>query len=676
MRAVMACALLAAGLAACSGGDSTDDGGTQAPVEQPGVFRSITDWAGSPDAGGLGDRDGTGSAARFMGPGRVAVANDGSVYVAELGPHLRRIDAAGQVTTVLDWSSSPLDVVVNGRHILLGTPGPMVAAPSGGVFMALERADGMLGGLPNPGGSWAVLHLAAGLAPQVVALPASESETLIATGLAVDRQGRLYVATHCAIWRSAAEAPGSNAPRPVQKLYEAAPAAPGQDCMPYMNTGISRLVLDANDRVLFTLRQGDVKRLEADGSVTTLGRTSAGPDGSMTIDPRGGLLLTDGNSALLRLDDAGRESTVAGLRDHPGAVDGSVQVARFGAVSGVAVDGQGRIVLTDSGNHTIRRIEGDGKVVTIAGRVLQDGYADGVAGDAYFSRQFTIGAGGGDHVLVADTENKALREVDGERRVRTFVGGPRYDSVPPPPPPDGPIGSTYLTFPTHSVRTADGSIWMIDGNSVRRWGPDGIIRTVSTAGLDDPRALAIDRNGDVIVARSRSSEFWPPSLVDGHYFERHSTRNPQAAPERLPIVLPGALRRSGGPLAGVCALPDGSLVFTQTHAVMRRAADGTATLLAGSGGGSQDGPALAAGFNFPQGLACDAHGGVYVADFGNHTVRYIDAQRNVRTVLGTAGVAGHRVDALPGELDSPRSLVLVPGGLVVATGQGMVRAGF
>ncbi len=676
LSALATLALLAGGLTACSDGGNPDDGGTQAPAEQPGVLRSMADWAGSPDAGGLGYRDGTGSAARFLRPGQVAVANDGSVYVTDLGPRLRRLESAGQVTTVLDWSSRAIDVVVDGRHILLGSPGPMVAAPSGGVYVALERADGTLGGLPMPGGSWAVVHMAPGVAPRLVALPASESETLIASGLAVDRQGRLYLATRCAIWRSAAEAPGSTTPRPMQKLYEAAPADPGQDCGPSGDKAISRLAVDANDRVLFTVTQGDVKRLEADGRVTTLGRTSAGPDGSMAIDPRGGLLFTDGSSALLRLDDAGRESTVAGQRDQPGAVDGSAQVARFGAVSGVAVDAQGRIVVADGDNHTIRRIELDGSVVTIAGRPSQYGYADGVGKDAYFSRNFTIGAGGGDRVLVGDTENKALREVDGERRVRTLAGGPRYDLGPPPPPLDGPIGSTYFTFPVSPVRTADGSVWMIDGDSVRRWGPDGIIRTVSTSGLDVPRALAIDRNGDVIVARSRSSEFWPPSLVNGHYFERHSTRNPQAAPERLPILLPEALRSSAGPVAGVCALPDGSLVFTQTHAVMRRASDGTATLLAGSGTDSQDGPAMAAGFHFPQGLACDADGGIYVADFGNHTVRYIDAQRNVRTVLGTPGVAGHRVDALPGELDSPRSLVLVPGGLIVATGQGMVRAGF
>jgi DNA-binding beta-propeller fold protein YncE len=671
LHAIATLALLAGGLAACSGGGGQDDGGAQAAAEQPGVLRSLTAWAGPPDPGGLGYRDGTGSAARFLGPGRVAVANDGSVYVTELGPRLRRIDAAGQVTTVLDWSSKALDLVVDGRHILVGSPGPMVAAPSGGVFVAMERADGMLGGLPMPGGSWAVVHMAPGLAPQLVALPASESETLTASGLAIDRQGRLHVATQCAIWRSAAEAPGGTGLRPVQKLYEADPASPGQACAPYSRTAISRLALDANDRVLFTLRQGDVKRLEADGQVTTLGRTSAGAGGGMAIDPRGGLLLADGSSALLRLDDAGRESTVAGQRDQPGAVDGSAQVARFGAVSSVAVDRQGRTVVADGDNHTIRRIELDGSVVTIAGRPSDDGYADGAGKDARFSGNFIVGPGGGANILVADSGNAALREVDAAQRVRTLAGGPGTGTYPSTPSPDGPISSTYFGFLTGALRAGDGSVWVADQRSLRRWGTDGVVRTISSASAEEPSVLALDRNGNVIVARSRSAEFGPPLA----YLERYSAQNPQAAPERLAIVQP-----SGGStgVRGLCALPDGSFVFTQAYAVLRRAADGSVTLLAGSPnqGGAQDGPATVARFNLPTGLACDASGGIYVADSGNNTVRYIDAQRNVRTVLGTPGVQGHRVDALPGELDTPRSLVLVPGGLVVGSRHAVVRAGF
>jgi len=338
-------------------------------------------------------------------------------------------------------------------------------------------------------------------------------------------------------------------------------------------------------------------------------------------------------------------------------------------VSGVAVDAQGRIVVADGDNHTIRRIELDGSVVTIAGRPSDDGFADGVGKDARFSGNFIIGPGGGANVLLADADNAALREIDAVQRVRTLAGGPGTGTYPPTHSPDGPAVSPYFGFLSQAYRAPDGSVWMIDSNRLRRWGPDGIMRTVSDFGPMTYPMLAHDRNGDVIVTQMTSF-----SNQYTNHLERYSVRNPQAAPERLPLVEPS----SASGIHGLCALPDGTFVFTQAYGVLQRAANGSVTLLTGSLSqpGSQDGPASAARFNQPTGLACDASGGIYVADSGNHTVRYIDAQRNVRTVLGTPGVAGHRVDALPGELDTPRSLVLVPGGLIVGSRHAVVRAGF
>ena len=668
-RAVTVLALLAVGLTACSDGGSPGDGAPNSQTEQPGVLRSIAAWAGPTDAGGPGYRDATGSTARFLEPDRVAVANDGSVYVTDGGTRLRRIDATGQVTTVLEVGAEGVSLDVDGHRLLLGFPRAMVAAPAGGVFLAMERAKRTPIGWLLADGSWAVLHVAPGMSPRLVALaPPEQAPAPNASALGIDRQGRLYVATECAIWRTDAEEPGSTNPRAVQKLYDNDAAGPGAGCIPYSPHGITRLAVDANDRVLFTLRQGDVKRLEADLRTSTLGTTSAtGRCGSMAVAPSGALVLTGDSPALLQLDDAGRESTVAGVQDQPGAVDGPAQAARFKSLCGVAVDGQGRTVLADNGNHSIRRIELDGSVVTIAGRPLQVGFADGVGTDAYFSGNFIIGPGGGANILVADTGNAALREVDAAQRVRTLAGGTGTGTYPPTPSPDGATGSPHFEYLHSALRAPDGSVWLADGRVLRRWGTDGIIRTVSAPGVNQP-VLALDRDGDVIVA-------WAGFFgsTDTNHLQRYSTRKPQAAPERLPIVPAG-----GPPVRGLCALPDGTFAFTQANAVFRRAADGTASLLAGASNeaGTQDGPATTARFNLPSALACDASGGIYVADSGNHTVRYIDAQRNVRTVLGTPGVAGHRVDALPGELDTPRSLVLIPGGLVVGSRHGVVRAGF
>ncbi len=65
-------------------------------------------------------------------------------------------------------------------------------------------------------------------------------------------------------------------------------------------------------------------------------------------------------------------------------------------------------------------------------------------------------------------------------------------------------------------------------------------------------------------------------------------------------------------------------------------------------GGYQDGPGKLARFNRPAGLAMGSDRALYVADTNNHCIRRIDPTGNVTTYAGQAGVAGH--------LDGPRNV--------------------
>ena len=69
---------------------------------------------------------------------------------------------------------------------------------------------------------------------------------------------------------------------------------------------------------------------------------------------------------------------------------------------------------------------------------------------------------------------------------------------------------------------------------------------------------------------------------------------------------------------------------------------GVVTTLAGRVGaiGTNDGPGTQARFNYPQGIALDGAGNIYVADSYNHTIRKVSPAGVVTTVAGSPGVPG------------------------------------
>ena len=115
--------------------------------------------------------------------------------------------------------------------------------------------------------------------------------------------------------------------------------------------------------------------------------------------------------------------------------------------------------------------------------------------------------------------------------------------------------------------------------------------------------------------------------------------------------------------------PAGNLYFSDTfnHRIRRvDASSGIITTVAGIGGpgyAGDGGPATAAAFNEPYGIAVDGSGNIYLADRHNHCVRRIDGlSGRVTTYAGNrkAGFAGDGGPAAEGGLVEPNGLGLDP----------------
>ena len=103
-------------------------------------------------------------------------------------------------------------------------------------------------------------------------------------------------------------------------------------------------------------------------------------------------------------------------------------------------------------------------------------------------------------------------------------------------------------------------------------------------------------------------------------------------------------------VSGGLNAPEGVAVDTQSNlyvadainCVIRKVTPaGVVSILAGNGGiGSADGRGAAASFYYPQGVAVDAAGTVFVADTYNHTIRVITPAGQVSTLAGYPTVPG------------------------------------
>lgn len=87
--------------------------------------------------------------------------------------------------------------------------------------------------------------------------------------------------------------------------------------------------------------------------------------------------------------------------------------------------------------------------------------------------------------------------------------------------------------------------------------------------------------------------------------------------------------------------------------------------------GNVDGNGAAARFQYPNGVATDSAGNVYVADTYNHTIRKITPAGVVSTVAGVAGLANFVPGALPGALVYPRDVAVIGTSLYITMNNGV-----
>lgn len=146
----------------------------------------------------------------------------------------------------------------------------------------------------------------------------------------------------------------------------------------------------------------------------------------LALDAQGNLLVADtGNHVIRKISTTGVVTTLAGT-GQAGFRDGKASEAQFNGPIGVAVAKDGRVFVADTYNDRIRVIGVDGMVATVAGGSAT-GYRDGAALEALFDTPSNLVIDSKGEIIVADTRNNALRKIDGLGNVSTIVASALED---------------------------------------------------------------------------------------------------------------------------------------------------------------------------------------------------------------------------------------------------------
>jgi len=367
--------------------------------------------------------------------------------------------------------------------------------------------------------------------------------------------------------------------------------------------------------------------------------------------------------------------------------DGTGSSATFNDPSAVAVDGSGNLYVADDGNNEIRKVAPDGVVTTIASgeapssdavRAHTSRALGGNTGSGHVPRRvllhrarytpesrnsliknaelsspegIAVSSDGGT-IYVADSGNNVIRKIviaaGGSASMSTLAGSLGTSGSA-----DGTGTAASFSYPVGIAVDARGNLYVADtdNSTIRKITSAGVVSTLAgTAGtvgsadgtglaasFEYPEGIAVDASGNLYVADSGNStirKITPANVVSTLAGTAGTVGSADGTGSAASFDYP----------EGIAVDASGNLYVADTYnsTIRKITPAGGVSTIAGTAGtqDSTDGTGAAARFNRPSGITVDSSGNLYVADSHNSTIRKITSAGVVSTVAGTAEYYG------------------------------------
>ncbi|WP_088323980.1 T9SS type A sorting domain-containing protein [Polaribacter tangerinus] len=227
----------------------------------------------------------------------------------------------------------------------------------------------------------------------------------------------------------------------------------------------------------------------------------------MVFDKFGNMFIADaGNHLIRKILLSGEVTTFAGSGSE-GNVDGNGTDASFNRPNGLVIDSAGNIFIADAGNYLIRKITPEGEVTTFAGSGTPAS-TNGSGTGASFDYIEGIAVDDKDNLYVSSRDN-LIRKITPEAVVTTFAGSGSNAFT------DGVGVSASFNHPSGMIFDSQGNLLVADtdNHAIRKVSKTGVVTTlagngeigvddgnVNTASFNKPTSISIDAENNIYVS--------------------------------------------------------------------------------------------------------------------------------------------------------------------------------